>query len=271
MPELPEVETTRRSLEAPLVGRRVTHVVVRDRRLRWPIEPAFELHLTGASIRAVGRRAKYLLVVTDRGTAMIHLGMSGSLVRVPGTTPVVKHDHVDIALDDGGVLRFHDPRRFGSIHWIDGDPALHPLLASLAPEPSDAAFDGAYLHRITRGRSVAIKHVLMNGQLVTGVGNIYASEALHAAAIDPKTAAKRLSRERCARLVAAVKATLARAIEAGGSSLRDYVDGAGNAGHFQTESAVYGREGLACPRCGNAIRLLRQGQRATYWCAGCQT
>jgi DNA-formamidopyrimidine glycosylase len=138
MPELPEVETTRRSLEAPLVGRRVTHVVVRDRRLRWPIEPDFERHLTGASIRAVGRRAKYLLVVTDRGTAMIHLGMSGSLVRVAGTTPVVKHDHVDIGLDDGGVLRFHDPRRFGSIHWIDGDPASHPLLASLAPEPSDA-------------------------------------------------------------------------------------------------------------------------------------
>lgn len=271
MPELPEVETTRRSLEPGLVGRRVIGVTVRDRRLRWPVPPEFEARLTGATIDTVGRRAKYLLLGTDHGTAMIHLGMSGSLTRVTVDTPAVKHDHVDVALDDRGLLRFHDPRRFGSIHWIEGDPAAHPLLASLAPEPHDAAFDGDYLHRITRGRAVAIKHVLMNGQLVTGVGNIYASEALHRAGINPKTPAKRMSRERSERLVAAVKETLARAIAAGGSSLRDYVDGAGNPGHFQTESAVYGREGEPCPRCGGTIRLIRQGQRSTFYCAGCQT
>jgi formamidopyrimidine-DNA glycosylase len=270
MPELPEVETTRRSLEPGLLGRRVTTVIVRDRRLRWPVPPEFEAGLTGATIANVGRRAKYLLLGTDRGTAMIHLGMSGSLMRVPADTPVAKHDHVDVALDDHGVLRFHDPRRFGSIHWIEGDPAAHPLLASLAPEPSDAAFDGAYLHRVTRGRAVAIKHILMNGQLVTGVGNIYASEALHRAGIHPKVPGRRISRERCERLVAAVKETLARAIAAGGSSLRDYVDGAGNPGHFQTESAVYGRGGAPCPRCGGTIRLVRQGQRSTFYCPGCQ-
>jgi len=271
MPELPEVETTRRSLEPGLLGRRVVGVVVRDRRLRWPVAPEFETRLTGATIATVGRRAKYLLVGTDHGTAMIHLGMSGSLLHVPTHTPVVKHDHVDVILDDGGLLRFHDPRRFGSIHWIEGDPAGHPLLAALAPEPSDTAFDGAYLHRITRGRAVAIKHVLMNGQLVTGVGNIYASEALHLAGINPKVPARRLSMARCTRLVAAVKQTLERAIAAGGSSLRDYVDGAGNRGHFQTESAVYGREGEPCRRCGGTIRLVRQGQRSTFYCPGCQT
>lgn len=270
MPELPEVETTRRSLEPGLLGQRVVGVTVRDRRLRWPIVPEFEARLAGATIATVSRRAKYLLVGTDHGTAMIHLGMSGSLLHVPASTPLVKHDHVDVVLGDASILRFHDPRRFGSIHWIEGDPADHPLLAALAPEPSDAAFDGAYLHRITRGRAVAIKHVLMNGQLVTGVGNIYASEALHQASINPKVPARRLSTDRCERLVGAVKETLARAIAAGGSSLRDYVDGAGNRGHFQTESAVYGRDGESCHRCGGTIRLIRQGQRSTYYCPGCQ-
>lgn len=270
MPELPEVETTRRSLEAGTVGRRVVSVTVRDRRLRWPVAPDFERALEGARIDRLSRRAKYLLIDTDRGSAMIHLGMSGSLTLVPAAAPPLPHDHVDIALDDGAVLRFHDPRRFGSMHWLPAGAAPHPLLADLAPEPFDAAFDGAYLHRVTRGRSAAIKQVIMNGTLVTGVGNIYASEALHAAGIHPKTAARRLSRERCDRLVAAIRATLARAIEAGGSSLRDYVDGSGNPGYFQMESAVYGRDGEPCRRCGATVRLLRQGQRATYYCPACQ-
>ena len=270
MPELPEVETTRRSLEAGLVGRIVTGVSIRDRRLRWPVPEAFDHDIVGARIRELDRRAKYLLIRTDRGTAIVHLGMSGSLTLVSSSVAPVKHDHIDITLDSGRVLRFHDPRRFGSLHWVVDDPEAHPLLRDLAPEPTDPGFDGDYLHRITRGRSAAIKQILMNGNLVTGVGNIYASEALHAAAIRPTTAGRRLSRGRCDTLVTAVKETLARAIQAGGSSLRDYVDGAGNPGYFQQESAVYGRDGQPCKRCGGTIRLIRQGQRATYFCAGCQ-
>lgn len=270
MPELPEVETTRRSLEAGLVGRTITGITVRDRRLRWPVPPEFDRDAIGARILRLGRRAKYLLIHTDRGTAILHLGMSGSLTLVAAAIAPVKHDHIDVTLDTGTVLRFHDPRRFGSLHWVTGDPESHPLLRDLAPEPTDVSFDGAYLHRIARGRSAAIKQILMNGNLVTGVGNIYASEALHAAAIRPTTAGRRLSRARCETLVAAVKETLAHAIRAGGSSLRDYVDGSGNPGYFQQESSVYGREGQPCKRCGGTIRLIRQGQRATYYCAGCQ-
>ncbi len=270
MPELPEVETTRRSLEAALVGRRIEEVIVRDRRLRWPVPPGFEATLIGAQVRSIARRAKYLLIGTDRGNVIIHLGMSGSLSVVSSTTPARLHDHIDVRLDDGRVVRFRDPRRFGSWHWIEGDPSSHPLLASLAPEPFTAAFDGTYLHRVTRTRSAAIKHILMNGGLVTGVGNIYASEALHRAAINPKTQARRLSAERCAKLAEAIRHTLERAIAAGGSTLRDYVDGRGNPGEFQFEHAVYERAGEPCPRCGGTVKGFRQGQRSTYYCPGCQ-
>ena len=270
MPELPEVETTRRSLEPALVGRRVERVIVRDRRLRWTVPRELEAKLTGAVIIATSRRAKYLLVDTDRGHVIVHLGMSGSLSIVARNTQPRLHDHIDVELDVGTLLRFHDPRRFGSWHWMDGDPVAHPLLAALAPEPLTDAFDGQYLHAVTRGRSAAIKQVLMNGTLVTGVGNIYASEALHRAAINPKTAARRLSQARCNRLADAVKETLARAIAAGGSTLRDYVDGHGNPGYFQQEYAVYERAGEACPRCGATVKGFRQGQRSTYYCPGCQ-
>lgn len=270
MPELPEVETTRRSLEPPLVGRRILDVTVRDRRLRWPVPADLESSLSGARITALRRRAKYLLVDTDRGTLLVHLGMSGSLTVVPSSRPVIKHDHVDMTLDSGWRLRFHDPRRFGSMHWLTSADAPHPLLNALAPEPFDPAFDAAYLHRVTRRRASAIKQIIMNGELVTGVGNIYASEALFRAGIHPATKARRLSLERCARLVGAIRETLGRAIELGGSSLRDYVDGAGNPGEFQTESSVYGRGGQPCTRCGGTVRLIRQGARATYYCPGCQ-
>lgn len=270
MPELPEVETTRRSLEPGLVGRRILDVLVRDRRLRWPVPVSLETQLTGARIESTSRRAKYLLIGTDRGHAIVHLGMSGSLCLVASGTPPRLHDHIDVALDNGTALRFHDPRRFGSWHWTQADPALHPLLAALAPEPLTSAFDGHYLHRVTRGRSAAIKLVLMNGTLVTGVGNIYASEALHRAAIHPNAAARRLSLLRCERLAAAVKETLTRAIAAGGSTLSDYVDGHGNPGYFQQEHAVYERAGEPCRRCGRTIRGIRQGQRSTYYCPGCQ-
>jgi len=270
VPELPEVETTRRSLEPALLERRIDRVIVRDRRLRWPVPRDLEARLTGAVIQSTSRRAKYLLIDTDRGHALVHLGMSGSLRVVARDLAPRAHDHIDVVLDDGVVLRFHDPRRFGSWHWIEGDPSAHPLLAALAPEPLTAAFDGAYLHRVTRGRSAAIKQVLMNGNLVTGVGNIYASEALHRAAIHPRTKAHRVSLERCARLANAVKETLARAIDAGGSTLRDYVDGHGNPGAAQQAHAVYERAGEACPRCGGVVKGFRQGQRSTYYCPGCQ-
>jgi formamidopyrimidine-DNA glycosylase len=270
MPELPEVETTRRSLEGGLVGRRVREVRVREPRLRWPVPEGLATGLQGALIRNLGRRAKYLMIETDRGTAMVHLGMSGRLRIVEPGTSVLKHDHVDVVLDDGRVLRYHDPRRFGSIHWLAPGEAEHPLLRDLAPEPLSSLFDGSYLHTVTRRRAAAIKQIIMNGNLVTGVGNIYASEALHAAGIHPKTSSRRLSRARCDRLADAIRTTLGRAIAAGGSTLRDYVDGAGRAGDFQNQSAVYGRAGEACPRCGNTIRLIRQGQRSTFYCPGCQ-
>ena len=271
MPELPEVETTRRSLEPHLVGRRIVAVIVRDRRLRWPVQADLEVRLEGARIDRVDRRAKYLLIGVADGTLLLHLGMSGNLQVVGPATPLRKHDHVDIVLDDSRVLRFHDPRRFGSLHWTEGDGGSHPLLAALAPEPLTDAFDGDYLHQVTRGRSAAIKHILMNGTLVTGVGNIYASEALFRAGINPRTAARRLSAVRCTRLVAAVKETLALAIDAGGSTLRDYVDAGGRPGHFQQQSLVYERGGQACARCGASIRHIRQGQRSTYYCVSCQT
>lgn len=270
MPELPEVETTRRSLEPHLLGRAVRSLTVRDRRLRWPVEEGLEARLAGARITAVQRRAKYLLVGTDRGWLIVHLGMSGSLQVVAADTPPRIHDHFDLALDDGTLVRYHDPRRFGSLHFTEGDPGRHGLLAAAAPEPLEDAFDGEYLRGATRGRRLAIKQVLLNGRLVTGVGNIYASEALHRAAIHPATPARRLSAERCERLARAVKETLARAIEAGGSSLRDYVNGAGEPGWAQMDYAVYERDGQACPRCGATVRRIAQGQRSTYFCPGCQ-
>jgi formamidopyrimidine-DNA glycosylase len=270
MPELPEVETTRRSLAPSLEGRIIVAARVHERRLRWPIPPGFEADIAGARVSHLDRRAKYLLIVTDRGTLLAHLGMSGRLTVVPGDRPRVAHDHVDLVLDDHRALRYHDPRRFGSLHWLAPEAPTHALLAHLAPEPFDPVFDADYLHRVTRGRRVAIKHVLMNAQLVTGVGNIYASEALFRAGVSPRIAARRLTKARCAALVDAVRETLGRAIERGGTTLRDYVDGDGDPGGFQTETAVYDRAGQPCVRCGTTIKGFRQGQRSTYWCPGCQ-
>lgn len=270
MPELPEVETTRRSLAPRLEGRVLRRLVVRERRLRWPVENGLEARIAGARITAVERRAKYLLIGTQRGWLIVHLGMSGSLCVVPPGRAARSHDHFDLELDDGTVVRYHDPRRFGSLHFTAADPGHHALLAAAAPEPLDEAFDGAYLRTITRGRRVAVKQLLLNGRLVTGVGNIYASEALHRAAIHPATPARRLSPARCERLAAAVKETLARAIEAGGSSLRDYVNGTGEPGWAQIDYAVYDRDSQPCPRCGATVRRMVQGQRSTFYCPGCQ-
>ena len=270
MPELPEVETTRRGIAPVLVGRRIVDCIVRERRLRWPIAPSFEAQVRGKTVRRVERRAKYLLLRFDAGTAIVHLGMSGSLRVLAAEAPIARHDHWDLVLDSGLALRFHDPRRFGSLHWSERDPDLHPLLAKLAPEPLSAAFDAAYLYRATRKRAVAIKLLLMNSQLVVGVGNIYASEALFRARIRPTRRSRRLSRAQALALTQAIKEVLAEAIRTGGTTLRDYVNPSGAPGYFRQRLYVYERDGEPCRICRTPIEQRRQSQRATYWCPHCQ-
>ena len=245
-------------------------MVVRDRRLRWPIAAEFEAAVRNQIIRSVDRRAKYLLIRLETGTVILHLGMSGSLRLVKSGTPPKTHDHWDLVLNNGLSLRFHDPRRFGSLHYTREDPAQHRLLRALAPEPFDATFDAEYLRRITRVRRAAIKQVLLNGRLVTGVGNIYASEALFRARVNPRRAARRLTRAECGRLVRAVRGALNAAIRAGGTSLRDYVGTDGNPGEFRQKLYVYERDGRPCRVCRTPIRKIAQGQRSTYFCPHCQ-
>jgi formamidopyrimidine-DNA glycosylase len=270
MPELPEVETTRRGIAPALLGRRVHHLLVRDRRLRWPIAPHLEEMLRDQTVRDVERRAKYILIGFDTGTLIVHLGMSGSLRILDAAVPPKLHDHWDIVLDSGRVLRFHDPRRFGSAHWTGTDPQAHPLLKKLAPEPLSDAFDAAYLHRATRKRSVAIKQFIMNSQMVVGVGNIYASEALFRAGIAPRRAARRLTRMEAQRLTTAIKTVLAEAIDIGGTTLRDYVNPQGVPGYFRQKLFVYERKGQPCRLCRAPVKQFTQAQRSTYWCSTCQ-
>jgi formamidopyrimidine-DNA glycosylase len=270
VPELPEVETTRRGLEPLMVGRRIRAAVVRDRRMRQPVPKRLQQLVAGATVRAVGRRGKYLLVDCGAGTLIVHLGMSGRLWVVRDGAPPAAHDHFDLVMDDGTVVRLRDPRRFGLVLWQAGDALAHPLLAGIGPEPLSAAFDGAALHAVTRGRSAPIKHVLMDSRVVAGVGNIYANEALYRAGVHPRAAAGRLTRARCERLAAMVRETLETAIAAGGSSLRDYVRSDGLAGNYQSQFLVYDRAGQPCRACGTKIRGIRQGQRSTYYCPRCQ-
>jgi formamidopyrimidine-DNA glycosylase len=270
VPELPEVETTRRGIERALKSRRVEALLIYDRRLRWPIEKNLPEQVAGQQVLTVGRRAKYLLLELERGTLIVHLGMSGSLRLRAAELPRLKHDHYALLFGSGQELRFHDPRRFGSLHYTREDPAEHRLLRALAPEPFDAAFDADYFRRITRTRRVAIKQVLLNGRLVTGVGNIYASEALFRARINPRRAARRLSLRQCAQLVRAVRATLSAAIRAGGTSLRDYVGTDGDPGEFRQKLYVYERAGRPCRVCRTPIRKIAQGQRSSYFCPHCQ-
>ena len=244
--------------------------VVRERRLRWPIAAHVEAAVCDQTVRGVERRAKYILIRFDAGTMILHLGMSGSLRLVKRDTPPKTHDHWDIRVDSGWVLRFHDPRRFGSLLWTETDPTLHPLLAKLAPEPLSGEFDGEYLYRVTRKRSVAIKHLIMNSQIVVGVGNIYASEALFRARVSPRRAARRLTRRESEALVQAIKEVLGEAIKIGGTTLRDYVNADGAPGYFSQKLFVYERAGEACRVCKSAVRQFVQGQRSTYWCATCQ-
>lgn len=274
MPELPEVETTRRGLAPHLEGRRIAGVLLRRPDLRWPIPPEIEATLPGQRIEAVRRRAKYLLLDTAAGSALLHLGMSGSLRVLPAGTPVRPHDHVDMALvaardKPARVLRFNDPRRFGCLLW---QPAgeLHPLLRGLGPEPLSDAFDGDYLFERSRGRKAPVKTFLMDQRIVVGVGNIYAAEALFDAGISPVRAAGRVSRERYALLADAVKRILAHAITRGGTTLRDFLAPDGAPGYFEQELSAYGRGGAPCPRCGKPLRQASIGQRTTTWCAACQ-
>ena len=267
MPELPEVEVTRRGI-AHLVGRRIAGVAVREPRLRWRVPEAISA-LAGRTVRSVSRRGKYLLIDCGNGHLILHLGMSGSLRLVPAQTPPQKHDHID--LDFGGsVLRLRDPRRFGALLWTEAPPESHPLLRHLGVEPLSRSFDARRLRALAKGRRIAIKQLLMDARSIVGVGNIYASEALFLAGIRPSAAAHRLSLERCARLVAAVKQTLRAAIRAGGSSLRDFVGSDGELGSFQTRYRVYARADLPCRRCGAPIRRIVQGQRASFYCPACQ-
>jgi formamidopyrimidine-DNA glycosylase len=270
MPELPEVETTRRGIAPWLESRRIESFVARRRRLRWPIPRDLEGKLSGSVVQSVERRGKYLLLRTARGTALLHLGMSGSLRVLPSGSPAGRHDHFDIVLESGDCIRFTDPRRFGSLLWTEADPATHPLLAGLGPEPLEAGFDGDYLWRRARGRRVAIKLLLMNAAIVVGVGNIYASEALFRAGIDPRRAAGRVSRADMRRLAAAVREVLEDAVDLGGTTLRDFRHGSGELGCFEPELRVYDRAGLPCIACGTPIRHITQGQRSTWFCPRCQ-
>ena len=270
MPELPEVETTRRGLLRHLVGRRIRDVEVRNPNLRWPVPRDLGRRLRGERVRDIRRRGKYLLFECGEGHLLVHLGMSGRLTLVPDDTPARAHDHVDLMLEGSQRLRLTDPRRFGAMLWVRGPVERHALLRGLGMEPLEREFDGTALKRLAAGRRVAVKHFLMNARLVTGVGNIYASEALFRARIHPLRSVARISPERWDRLAAAVRATLEEALAAGGTTLRDYASIEGRVGEFGTRCSVYGREGLPCETCATPIKALRQGQRSTFYCPACQ-
>ncbi len=295
MPELPEVETTLRGIAPHLQHQSVSDVVIRNPNLRWPIPDDLPQLLRGHTVRGLQRRAKYLLIQFDHGTLILHLGMSGSLRILPHGTPPEKHDHFDLVLGNGKLMRLRDPRRFGAVLWHEGDVFKHPLLAHLGPEPltvgaASAAkilrqqagsyniespgkqydFDADYLYNATRSRSAAIKLAIMDNRVVVGVGNIYANEALFRAGIRPQLAANKLSRPRCALLVQSIQEVLREAIQQGGSTLRDFIHSDGSSGYFQQHYFVYGRAGEACKRCGAPIKQIKQGQRSSFYCASCQ-
>jgi formamidopyrimidine-DNA glycosylase len=270
MPELPEVETTRRGIEPAVSAHVIDRIVVREPRLRWRVPDELPALAAGQRVRQLRRRAKYLLFDLERGSMILHLGMSGSLRVMSAATAPLQHDHVDIVLDSGKCLRFNDPRRFGSLLWTTDDPLQHPLLVRLAPEPLSEEFDAAYLARVAKGRRVAIKQLLMNSQLVVGVGNIYASEALFHAGIRPQRSAARIRQEEFPPLVRSIRKVLRAAIRQGGTTLRDYVNPDGMPGYFRQKLFAYERAGEPCRVCTTPIRRLVQGQRATYFCPTCQ-
>lgn len=270
MPELPEVEVTRQGIEPYLLNQRIVHVIVRNPCLRWPIQSNLEEILVGQEITAIVRRAKYLLLICSKGTLIVHLGMSGSLRLIFAQVPPQKHDHFDLELANGVILRFRDPRRFGAILWNTGDVMQHPLLAQLGEEPLCPSFDGKSLYERTRNRISSIKEILMNNRIVVGIGNIYANEALFRAGIHPRTMAGKIGLSQYEKLACSIKTILSAAIEAGGSSLRDFVKCDGSPGYFQQQYWVYGRANQPCRICGSMIKQIKQGQRSSFYCPECQ-
>lgn len=271
MPELPEVEITVRSIAPAISGQTVTAFRRHHRQLRQPVPANLAKQIAGKTVRRVYRRAKYIIVDFDEGSLILHLGMSGSLRLISGEAPPRrKHDHLEWFFDNGVLLRYHDPRRFGLCLWTTAPPRAHPLLAGLGPEPLEEGLTAEQLHASFSRRGIPIKNALMNASIIVGVGNIYASEALFRARIHPEIPANRLSKARVSRLLEAIRATLNDALDAGGSSLRDYVHADGEAGWFQLQTFVYGRGGEPCRVCGAAVQIMRQSGRATYYCARCQ-
>lgn len=270
MPELPEVETTLRGIAPHLQGEVVSDIFIRNPKLRWPIPDNLPALLRGHRVRSLQRRAKYLLITFNHGTLILHLGMSGSLRILAHGTPPEKHDHFDLLLATGQLMRLRDPRRFGAVLWHEGEVLQHPLLAHLGPEPLSLDFDAQHLYQATRTRSIAIKLAIMDSAVVVGVGNIYANEALFRAGIKPQLHANQLSKARSEILVKTIKEVLQEAIQKGGSSLRDFIHSDGSSGYFQQHYFVYGRTGQACKQCSTPIKHLTQGQRSSFYCPQCQ-
>ena len=270
MPELPEVETTRRGITPHVVDKTIRAVVIRQQRLRWPVPAALTTALAGHCFTGVERRAKYLIFYLEHGSMLLHLGMSGSLRVLAGGVPPDRHDHVDVVFQDHTCLRLRDPRRFGSIHWTEQDPLQHPLLRHLGPEPLGPDFTGEYLYGLSRNRTQSIKTCIMDSRIVVGVGNIYASEALFRSGIHPLRKAGNVSLKRYLALAGAIREVLRAALASGGTTLRDFVGGDGAPGYFKLDLNVYDRAGQPCRVCAGSIRQLRQGQRSTYYCARCQ-
>ena len=271
MPELPEVETTRRGIEPQILGNTLTRLIVRNANLRWPVPRQLNKVLAGMKVESLARRGKYLLLGFSAGSVIIHLGMSGSLRVVDCDSTRNKHDHVEFVFHNGKCLRLRDPRRFGAVLYTTGDPLQHKLLVNLGPEPLQRGFSGRHLYDHSRGKKVAVKLFIMNSKIVVGVGNIYANEALFLAGIHPKRVAGRLTAERYDRLAQAIKNVLRSAIKSGGTTLRDFTAEDGRPGYFQQKLNVYGKAGEPCPGCGTPIKHITLGQRATYFCPHCQT
>ncbi len=270
MPELPEVETTRRGLLPHIRGKTIDSVAIRQRQLRWPVPENLEQCLYKQQLLNLQRRAKYLLFHFEKGCLLIHLGMSGSLRILKSQQTPQQHDHIDFVFHPETILRYTDPRRFGAVLWLGHAPEQHRLLKNLGPEPLGDTLTGHYLHDISRNRKTPIKSLLMDQRIVTGIGNIYANEALFKAAIRPTTAAGRLSLKRCQRLATSIQQTLYQAIEQGGTTLRDFVGSDGKPGYFQQHLHVYGRGGLPCTQCGKVLQQIKLTGRSTVFCSHCQ-
>ena len=270
MPELPEVETIMRGLAPQLEGTTVQEVIIRQHQLRWPIPSHLKTSLSQQKIIKLTRRGKYLLLQATYGTLIIHLGMSGSLRVLNLSTPPTAHDHIDIIFSTDKLLRYNDPRRFGAVLWTEEDPLNHPLLLLMGLEPFDVHFTGQYLQKKAWNRKVPIKPFIMNSKIVTGIGNIYAAEALFLANIHPSTPAGQLTQQQYERLVDSIKTILMAAISQGGTTLKDFVNSEGKPGYFSQKLHVYGRAGLPCILCGSPLQSIQLGQRSTVFCAHCQ-